>query len=322
VRGMLDGHAADARSGLAAEAHTRTEVRLRLARLTGTMRLDAGPPGAAVWIAHGADPQQELVLAKDGTLGPVVLPLGEYDVTVSRAGFDARMQRIRIENGRTAFVDAKLQQRKGILGGVVTDPPGAEVWDGDTLLGRTPLAALPLGAGHHVIRLVHPFADPDMREVVIVPDEIAPVAPAKLVVYGFIDLSGLEKGVAASLDAQNPATGTMRVLPGKVSIFLSKEKFQLQAVEVLVVAGQTVRPKAAAWRSTMATITATNLGSGQATLAGHAGGGPWEVAPGDYIVSIKRAGYKDQSKFVQAAAGQDYVVTADAWVPVDRGRTR
>jgi len=100
-------------------------------------------------------PAQVAVDGKGVGIAPVSvknLAAGTYEVGVRAPGLASLTRRVRIKPGKTVSVARALKESKGKLT-VTSQPAGAEVLEGQDVLGKTPLRRRSLGSGPHQLSL-------------------------------------------------------------------------------------------------------------------------------------------------------------------------
>ena len=124
-----------------------TPVRLdaRLRGPPGSVRIETVPPGATASVAQGPT-----------CITPCLLSLaaGTYDLTVRLQGYETLATQFTKVAGRDVSLRFPLQGGGGGLTGTLhleVDPTDAEVFLGETLVGRTPLGPLPVKAGAYIL---------------------------------------------------------------------------------------------------------------------------------------------------------------------------
>ena len=135
--GLLNGpRGLDARSAVAVtlvddrtvEADLKLPISLAsLGRISGIVRGPGGDPlqGAAVMVGY-----HRARTGKDGTFEVPYVPAGDHNLSITRSGYRARGEKVRLEAGGHAEVDITLEFRESgsiALSGPVTGPAGEPV---------------------------------------------------------------------------------------------------------------------------------------------------------------------------------------------------
>jgi hypothetical protein len=124
------------------------------------------PPGARVTIDRRALGTTPL---RGHTLGE-----GAHAITVEKSGFQTRQLSVVVAPGehRTLDVELRMTGKRGkrelkVSGGTltVTTVPWSKVYDGNKLLGTTPLHNVRLSVGPHTLKFVNPEVPPVKRHV-------------------------------------------------------------------------------------------------------------------------------------------------------------
>ncbi|MCK6482364.1 MAG: SUMF1/EgtB/PvdO family nonheme iron enzyme, partial [Planctomycetes bacterium] len=318
LKAWLADHRPAEERGVTWRPGERREVRLVLARLTGFLVLEGGPPGASVECRReGGEPIRHS-LSEEGTLGPFPVPVGEYAVTVEREGFDRWEGRVTVAADRTARRSVALREKEGTLA-VDSTPSGAEVFDGEILLGRTPLPPTPLPAGTHEIRLVHPDRDDLRLEAVVrgaTPLDLGTLALPDLAV---LDLAGLPGDVTARLGGE-PAAGEVRHRAGTVEVVLSRPAHADQKVLVTLPPAGRARPEPGPWTPLPGRLDLSALPPDAEVRVDGAPvareGKEAPVAPGKRRIALLRPGFLPvpEREIVVEPAGR-VAIPAPEWVP-------
>ncbi|MDF5758953.1 S8 family serine peptidase [Spongiactinospora sp. TRM90649] len=170
TRQVLDGSAIDVADtscgGTAADNNVYGEGRLdayaavqaapdqALGTLAGTITSGGEPlPRAEVKVTGPLT--REAATGTDGTYSIVRLPVGQYEVTVSRFGYDSEVRTVTVNDGQTTTVDAALTRRPhSVISGTITAGGGTEA--GATVeLAGTPARAVTDAAGHYQMTIPH-----------------------------------------------------------------------------------------------------------------------------------------------------------------------
>jgi len=293
---------------------SREDVRLVLERLTGFLILDGGLPGASVEAVRRDAEPVTASLAEDGTLGPMPVAVGEYEVTVSLAGHDPWSGNLTVAAGRTARATIDLRERDGTVA-ADTDPPGAVVFDGESRLGTTPLPPTALRAGRHALRFTHPDRDDLEREVTVRGDVSLDLGTLALPELAVLDLTTLPPGVTATLDGK-PVSGTLRRKSGTVSLVLSRADHRPQTVAVDLRSGETRSPVVAPFDPNPGVLDLTALPADcEVRVDGEPARGRHEVAAGRHEVTLARKGYRPvPGRTVTVPPGGTVPIEAPEWV--------
>ncbi len=236
VKAWLDDHDPAEVTGLSWKPEERKEVRLELTRFTGFLRIEGGLSGAAVVaVRPGASPRS-LTLAEDGTLGPLPMEVGRYEVEVTKPGFEKWSGMVVVAASRTSAVIVTLPAKDGTIA-LITDPPGAEVYEGQSSLGRTPLRPRRVAAGRRSLRIRHPDRDELVHEVVVAPGEALDLGRLVLPPLATLDAEGLPGDVMAFLDGER-ILGRVPRNSGTVRLVLRKPRHRDQAVDVSLRSGE------------------------------------------------------------------------------------
>ncbi len=319
VKAWLADHRPAQEAGVLFDGKGRREVRLVLERLTGFLVLEGGLPGAGVEATRaGAPLPWKAELAEGGTVGPVEVPVGEYAVTVTLARYEPWTARLTIAAGRTERRTVALLERDGTVA-LETDPPGAEVYEGGTLLGTSPLRPRKLAAGKHTLRLVHPDTDDLVREVGIRGDELLDLGTLRMPPFAVLDLSGLPEGVTAEVDGE-ARSGLLRRKAGEVEILWKKAKCRPQAGRVTLRSGEPTRATPpGVWTASpgrlglsalppdvVVTVDGTFLDRSGSTV---------EVEAGTHAVGLSRKGYRPVAGHSVTVGAEETVALANpSWV--------
>lgn len=119
------------------------KIDLMMRPKTGGLELITQPTGAMIDIGgrlYGLTPSHITEL----------LP-GEYSLTLSKPGYTTVIRRFKIVDGQTTTIDIKLYKGKEIS--IITDPPGADVIMGDSIIGTTPFKSI-LDFGDNIVKIV------------------------------------------------------------------------------------------------------------------------------------------------------------------------
>jgi formylglycine-generating enzyme required for sulfatase activity len=296
----------------------RKELRLTLVRKGGELYLEKGVPGAAVMAKREGAAPRDLTLAQDGSLGPVWFEFGTYELIISKRGYHTRSQMVRVEVGKKTTIDAGLVEKDGLLT-VHSEPTGAKVYAGETLLGTTPLEKLEIRPGRYEIRLDHPG-----RDLHVLPGEIevrgerhVDLGTAILPPLAILDLAGLPEGVTALIDGE-PVSGTLELRSGAVKIVLEREKHRPQSIEVILISGEVTVPHVGEWELNPGHLDLTGLPEGVDVLVdGRLVDGtsaPVEVSAGPHRVDLYRKDYRPVRREVSVEPEATVVPSVSRWV--------
>lgn len=135
----------DAREMATVKAGKVTRVRLAL----------EAPGGLTVVVTSGGDPMIAHVRidGKDAGESPVTvgrLAPGEHEVTAVGPGLRPVARKVRVKAGEVEIVRFELEASLGLLT-LRSDPSGADVLDGEVVVGKTPLRRKPLPVGARIL---------------------------------------------------------------------------------------------------------------------------------------------------------------------------
>jgi len=112
------------------QPRTVRELQVALKSLPGSLQVSSEPLGASVWLN-----------GRESGVTPVnldTLPEGNYNIRLAMKNFKEWSQRVSISSGQVSDVKAKLEVVQGqIL--VESQPTGAKVFVGPSLMGQTPM---------------------------------------------------------------------------------------------------------------------------------------------------------------------------------------
>jgi formylglycine-generating enzyme required for sulfatase activity len=293
-------------------------VRLRLARLRGKVRFEGGRAGTSVRLTRESGAPMDLALGEDGTLGPVDVEVGSWIATLSCRGFDPRQERIRVETGPTLLVGAGLSEREGTLS-VESRPPGAEVFVGDRLLGKTPLPPTGLKAGRHFLRLVHPDHDDHGQDIDVRAGEPLDLRTIELPPLAALDLTVLPPGVTAWMDGKE-VRGLVRRKSGGISLEVRRKGCVPQAWRLDLKSGLTATVSLSRWVENPGSLDLSAIPADAAVSVDGKpvarAAGPLEVPAGEHRVALSREGYLPVPDIVLTVpAGESVLLPAQVWTP-------
>jgi len=114
-------------------------------------------PGAKISFRANYEAKAVLVDVKGVRLGvdldamPVWVPAGDYRIEVEDDLFEAFSARFNVRKGENGFINVRLEPRKGLL--KLTSKPGAEIWNGVGVVGKTPWESPWLDTGSYTYTL-------------------------------------------------------------------------------------------------------------------------------------------------------------------------
>lgn len=117
------------------------KIDLMLSPKTGTLEIVTDPPQAMISIngrMYGFSPR---------TISE--LPFGEYNVTVEKPEYSRVVRRVIIDDVKPVVLELNLYSGKEVT--IITNPSGAKVYNGDEVLGVTPLTVW-LKFGEHLLK--------------------------------------------------------------------------------------------------------------------------------------------------------------------------
>ena len=255
------------------------------------LRLVRGPPFAGVTIAC-AGTTRNLTMGPDGSLGPVALEPGEYEVVVSLEGHVSRSLAASMTPGESMELDAALEESDGLLY-LDTDPQGAEVFEGERSLGKSPLAGSALRPGKHTLRILH-----SERDVLEVPVDVRrgirlEAGTMLLPALAVLDPSTLPAGVTAALGG-HPLVAPARMRSGDVTVRLSRPRYGDQDVRVNLRSGETVVLSPGPWTPNPGRLDLAAIPAEVAVAVNGEdvprGAASFPVAAGTHRVEMTRAG--------------------------------
>jgi len=241
VEARLPDHEPARVSGLVwRKGNPREPVVITLVPQKGLLALEGGRPGAKVVLGREGGLRREFRMGADGALPPEVMDAGNYDAEVSLKGFKTWTGKVRVSAARGPAARVEMAESDGTLS-LDTDPTGAEVREGQRVLGKAPLAGLALPAGKHRILLVHPDTFPEEVEAAIRGEEALDLKVIRLFPPATLDATSLPDGVAATV-AGGPAAD-YRGKPGStVLVSYARPGCRLQTREVQLGPGRNAVP--------------------------------------------------------------------------------
>ncbi|MEW6756449.1 MAG: PEGA domain-containing protein, partial [Candidatus Latescibacterota bacterium] len=224
-------------------AGEKPTVRPQLRRLQGTLVLDVRPEGVRVGLRGPKD--TTLTVTEPATALSLLLPTGDYQVSLDKDGHVARQRRVTVRAGQESPVAEELEARAGHLY-VRSTPPGAEVSiDGQPSGVRTPGRVANLGLGERLVRLDLADHDPVEKKVTVRQGATDTVDYPLTLSRAVLTLASQPRasvylGGRAEPEGITPFDLTLD--PGTYRIRLVKEGYEAEALEFVLRPGQKEAP--------------------------------------------------------------------------------
>ena len=187
-----------------------------------------------------SEPEQDVLIRVDDQeigrtpLAPFSVPAGEHVLAASTPGYLPLEEKITVQGmGREQALSLRLQPASALVS-LNSEPAGAEVRDGDRVLGTTPLA-IRLAPGAHLLHFSLPaYSEADLQLEVTAGKDMEPdpvqLAPAPALIHLKSEPAGASVVVDGALQGATPLD--LRLPGGKTHhLLVRKEGYQTRQLE-------------------------------------------------------------------------------------------
>ncbi|NYT05266.1 MAG: PEGA domain-containing protein [Methanomicrobiales archaeon] len=283
---------------------------------TGTIGVTSVPSGANVYldgVYNGRTPQVITGVAP-----------GDRVLTVEKEGYQSWQSGVSVTAGVRTNVNAQLVQTPTVGSvSIATTPSGATIYIDGTYMGTAPKVATGITAGKHLIELELSGYQEYSGAIVVVAGQTTYVSKTLSKIpqptSGEISVTSSPTGAYVYLDGayqgRTFASGgfvIIDVAPGSHTVTLKLDGYQDQTTAVQVTAGQTAGVSMTLSPATPVTTTGSiqidSQPAGANVYVDNAIKGITpltvsDLAPGQYTVTLRLAGYEDWSTTVTVSAG-------------------
>lgn len=270
------------------------------------LTIESTPSGAEVYINGTYEGETPL---------EVTLLPGEYEIKVSKEGYEERTSVVHLLPGDSVVLNFNLSSTSGTVT-IVSEPSGADVYINGDYRGKTPLE-VNLPPGTYEIRISKEEYQEKVLSVTIEGSEAKFVSVSLTPEFGFITVVSTPLGAKVYLDGKyvgkTPLDG-LKVSVGTHEVLLKKDGYNETKVAVEVTPGKTSRISVTLHEAISLLKVCSDPPEAEVYVNNNFKGitpVTLEVDPGTYEVRIVKADYEEYVTMVKVGEGETKVISAE-----------